>query len=285
MTRTLPFTKMHGAGNDFVVLDGIRGALPPLEGLAARLADRNFGIGCDQVLALRPAGEGADFRMDIYNADGSQVEMCANGIRCFYEYLREQGHTQADEVRVETLSGVVVPKRVRPGRVQVNMGTPELAPAKIPTTLAAAGGDGGPVLDVPLELAGQRLTVSCVSIGNPHCVIYVDDVDSAPVETLGPAIETHPAFPNRTNVEFVEVQSRTRLSQRTFERGVGETLACGSGACAAAALSILRGAADDALRVVLRGGELEIAWQGGTSNIFMTGPAQTVFTGAYLLEA
>lgn len=282
MTRTLPFTKMHGAGNDFVVLDGIRNALPPLEGLAARLADRNFGIGCDQVLVLRPANGDADFRMDIYNADGSQVEMCANGIRCFYEYLREQGHSDADEVRVETLSGVVIPKRVSPGCVQVNMGAPELAPAKIPTTLAA-GGDG-PVLDAPLEVNGQRLLVSCISIGNPHCVIYVDDVDAAPVETLGPAIETHPAFPNRTNVEFVEVQSRTLLRQRTFERGVGETLACGSGACAAAALSILRGAMDDALRVALRGGELQIAWQGGASSIFMSGPARAVFSGEYPLE-
>lgn len=284
MTRTLPFTKMHGAGNDFVVLDGTRGALPSLEGLATRLADRNFGIGCDQVLVLRPAGGDADFRMDIYNADGSQVEMCANGIRCFYEYLRAEGHTDADEVRVETLSGVVIPKRVGPGCVQVNMGAPELAPAKIPTTLAAATGGDGPVLDATLEAAGRELLVSCISIGNPHCVIYVDDVDTAPVETLGPAIETHPAFPARTNVEFVEVQSRTLLRQRTFERGVGETLACGSGACAAAALSILRGVADDALRVALRGGELHIAWQGGASSIFMSGPAETVFTGEYALE-
>ena len=284
MSRILPFTKMHGAGNDFVVLDGLRSELPPLEPLARRLADRHVGIGFDQLLVVRPSRT-ADFRMEIYNADGSQVEMCANGIRCFFQYLREAGHTEAEELRVETLSGVVVPRWAGPGRVTVDMGPPILAPAKIPTRLGDVAGPG-PVLDVPLPgLDGGELRVSSVSMGNPHCVVYVERVDDAPVATLGPRIETHDAFPNRVNVEFVEVVSRGHVRQRTWERGAGETLACGSGACAAVVASILRGATDPAVRVELRGGELEIAWAGGDASVFMTGPAATVFTGTVELEA
>jgi diaminopimelate epimerase len=273
---------MHGAGNDFVVLDGLRSELPPLEPLARRLADRNVGIGFDQLLVVRPS-RAADFRMEIYNADGSQVEMCANGIRCFFQYLREAGHTQAEELRVETLAGVVVPRWAGPGRVTVEMGAPILAPAKIPTRLGDASGPG-PVLDVPLRMDGQELRVSSVSLGNPHCVVYVERVDDAPVAALGPRIETHDAFPNRVNVEFVEVVSRGHVRQRTWERGAGETLACGSGACAAVVASILRGATDRRVRVELRGGELEIAWDGGAASVFMTGPAATVYTGTIELE-
>ena len=300
---TLRFTKMHGAGNDFVVLDGIRDRLPPLEPLAARIADRHFGVGFDQMLVVRPpsraadaarserdtseAGRGADFRMEIFNADGSQVEMCANGIRCFFKYLRDAGHTAADSVRVETLSGVVIPRwaggNAREARITVDMGPPVLAPAKIPTTLRDASGDG-PVLDVALEVEGETLTVSAISMGNPHCVTMVDDVDSFPVERLGPAIESHPAFPNRVNVEFVQLVGRGHLRQRTFERGTGETLACGSGACAVAVASILRGVVDPEVRIELRGGDLRIAWEGGHSSVFMTGPAATVFTGCIDLE-
>jgi diaminopimelate epimerase len=273
---------MHGAGNDFVVLDGIRHALPPLESLAKRLADRHFGIGFDQLLVVRPS-RAADFRMEIYNADGSQVEMCANGIRCFFQYLRETGHTTKDALRVETLSGVVTPRWAGPGRVTVDMGPPVLAPAKIPTRLGDPGG-AGPVLDVLLRVDGQQLSVSSVSMGNPHCVVYVADVDDAPVETLGPKLERHDAFPNRVNVEFVQVVSRSHVRQRTWERGAGETLACGSGACATAVASILRGVAEPRLRVELRGGDLEIAWAGGAASVFMTGPAVTVFTGSIEVE-
>jgi diaminopimelate epimerase len=273
---------MHGAGNDFVVLDGIRCELPPLEPLARRLADRHFGIGFDQLLVVRPS-RAADFRMEIYNADGSQVEMCANGIRCFFQYLREAGHTAKDELRVETLSGVVTPRWAGPGRVTVDMGPPVLAPAKIPTRLGDPGG-AGPVLDVPLNVDGRALTVSSISMGNPHCVVYVPSVDDAPVEALGPKIERHDAFPNRVNVEFVEVVSRTHVRQRTWERGAGETLACGSGACATAVASILRGVADPRLRVELRGGDLEIAWAGAGASVFMTGPAATVFSGSVEVE-
>jgi len=279
---TLRFTKMHGAGNDFVVLDGIRDELPPLEPIAALLADRHLGVGCDQLLVVREAGGDADFRMQIFNADGGQVEMCANGIRAFFKYLRDTGHTTADEVRVETLSGVVVPRwsgrRGRDAHVVVEMGPPVLAPAKIPTTLGEPGSEG-PVLDVPLRVLGETLTVSSVSMGNPHCITLVDDVDAFPVERFGPAIEEHPAFPNRVNVEFVEVVGRGHLRQRTWERGTGETLACGSGACAVAASAMLRGIADREVRIALRGGDLQIAWEGGDASIFMTGPATTVYTG------
>jgi diaminopimelate epimerase len=277
-TRELPFTKMHGAGNDFVVLDGLRDSLPDdLEGLSRRLADRHFGVGADQILVVRPASDpAAAFRMDIYNADGSQVEMCANGIRAFYKYLRDHGHTDADEVGVETLSGVVRPRWAGPDRVTVDMGRPVLEPAKIPTTLGA--GDG-PVLDVALEADGETLTLSSASMGNPHAVVVVDDPETFPVERLGPAVEHHPAFPNRVNVEFVRIVSRSRIEQRTWERGTGETLACGSGACAVAVVSMLRGVVDRRVTVALRGGELTIEWPSDDAHVMMTGPAAEVFTG------
>jgi diaminopimelate epimerase len=277
VTRTLEFAKMHGAGNDFVVLDGIRQSLPRLESLARRLSDRHFGIGFDQMLVVRPATV-ADFRMEIYNADGSQVEMCANGIRAFFKYLRDQGHTDRESVRVETLGGVVVPRWAGEDRVTVDMGPPVLAPAKIPTRLGDAAGEG-PVLDAPLSVDGQELRVSSLSMGNPHAIVYVADVDGAPVERLGPLVERHEAFPNRVNVEFVQVTSRNRVRQRTWERGTGETLACGSGACATAVASILREVAVSPLLVELRGGELLIEWAGRGESVFMTGPAAHVFSG------
>jgi diaminopimelate epimerase len=280
MSRRLPFTKMHGAGNDFVVLDGIAHELPTIEPLAARLCDRHFGIGADQLLVVRPS-RAADFRMEIFNADGSQVEMCANGIRAFYKYLRDRGHTQADEIGVETLSGVVRPRWAGPNRVTVDMGQPVLARAKIPTTL---GRDEGPVLDAPLEIDGETLLVSVVSMGNPHAVIFVPDPDTAAVERMGPLVEHHPAFPNRVNVEFVTAINRRRIRQRTWERGTGETLACGSGACAVAVVSMLRSVVERSVCVELRGGELDIGWQDAGSSVFMTGPAAEVFTGELALE-
>ncbi len=272
---TLRFTKMHGAGNDLVVLDGLRGGLPAFEGQIRRLADRRLGIGFDQLLVLRPS-RAADVRLQIYDADGSEVEMCGNGIRCVLKYLRDSGHTRADSVRVETLAGVVTPRLVAGDLVRVDMGPPVLAPAKIPTTLGAAN---GPVLDAELAVDGQRLRVSSVSMGNPHCVLYVDDVERAPVTTLGPKLEHHPAFPNRVNVEFVQVLGPARVRQRTWERGTGETLACGSGACAVGVVTMLRGGASSPLAVELRGGTLTIEWAGPGQSVFMTGPAATVFTG------
>ncbi len=271
----LEFTKMHGAGNDFIVLDGIRHSLPPIAPLAARLCDRHFGIGADQLLVVRPSGC-ADFRMEIYNADGSQVEMCANGIRCFFQYLRDRDHTAKDEIGVETPAGIVRPRWAGPGRVRVQMGCPILEPAKIPTTL---GSGAGPVLGALLDVDGEKLRVSSVSMGNPHAVIFVPDPDQAPVERLGPLVENHPAFPNRVNVEFATPSSRQRIRQRTWERGTGETLACGSGACAVAVVSMLEGRVDREVVVELRGGELEITWPGQDAPVYMTGPTAEVFTG------
>ena len=273
----IDFTKMHGAGNDFVVLDATQQALPPLEAFSKRICDRNFGIGADQVLVVE-ASNAADFRMDIYNADGSRVEMCANGIRAFYKYLRDRGRTQSDEIGVETLSGVVHPAWAGQDRVRVDMGLPILEAAKIPTTLAPTSGDG-PVLDVPLEVGGETLVVSSASMGNPHCVTVVDDVDAFPVERLGPLMEHHAAFPNRVNVEFIQLVSRTKIRQRTWERGTGETLACGSGACAVAVVSMLRGAVERAVEIELRGGTLEIEWASDAEHVIMTGPATEVFSG------
>jgi len=280
MTRWLEFTKMHGAGNDFVVLDGLAGELPALEALARRLADRHFGIGADQILVLRPSRV-ADLRMEIYDADGSQVEMCGNGVRAVFKYLRDRGLTRKDEIAVETLGGVVRPSWAGPDLVRVEMGRPILAPAKIPTRL---GSGDGPVVDAPLVVDGTTWRVTSVSMGNPHAVIYVDDVDAAPVGSLGPRIEHHPAFPERVNVEFVQRVDRGRLRQRTWERGTGETLACGSGACAVAVASILRGVADRDLRIELRGGELHVAWPAADAPVTMTGPAAEVFRGRIALE-
>ena len=279
MTRTLEFTKMQGAGNDFVVLDGLSDELAGLDRLARFLADRRFGIGADQILVVRPS-RSADFRMDIWNADGSRAEMCANGIRAFYEYLRQRGLTHADEITVETLGGVVRPRRAGEGRVRVELGRPVLEPAKIPTTLPGEG----PLLEVPLDVDGEVVRVSCVSMGNPHAVLFVPDVDAAPVERLGPRIEHHPAFPNRVNVEFVEVVARDRVRQRTWERGAGETLACGSGACAVTVACVLGGRTERRVCVVLRGGELEIAWERDDAPVVMTGPAARVFTGRIEIE-
>ena len=277
MSGILPFTKMHGAGNDFVVLDAIAHELPPIGPLAAQLCDRRFGIGADELLVLRPSRT-ADFRMDIYNADGTSAEMCANGIRALYKYLRDHGHTTADEVGVETPAGVVRPRWAGPDRVRVQMGQPVLAPAKIPTTL----GEGeGPVLDVPLDVDGEEFRLSTVSMGNPHAVLFVEDPDATPVERLGPLIEHHPAFPNRVNVEFVTPVGRNRIRQRTWERGTGETLACGSGACAVAVVSMLRGLVERSVAIELRGGELEIDWENDESPVFMTGPAAEVFSGEF----
>ncbi len=280
MKRIVKFTKMHGCGNDFVVLDGLGSELPALDTFAARYSDRNMGIGFDQLLVLRASGA-ADFRMEIYNAEGGQVEMCGNGIRALFKYLRDRGFTDREEITVETLGGVVRPRWVGEDRVAVDMGAPVLAPAKIPTGL---GEGDGPVLDAPLEVLGRTLRVSSVSMGNPHAVVYVDDLDACPVAELGRAVELDDAFPNRVNVEFVQPVTRDRLLQRTWERGVGETLACGSGACAVAVASILRGIAEPRLVIELRGGELELEWPGGDASVIMTGPAAEVFSGRVDVE-
>ena len=277
------FTKMHGAGNDFVVLDATAQTLPPLEAFSRRLCDRHRGVGADQVLVVREPSDAAmaDFRMDIFNADGSQVEMCANGIRAFFKYLHDRGRAQGEEMRVETLSGVVRPRWVGPDTVRIDMGLPVFAPAKIPTRL----GEGeGPVLDVPLEAADRTWSVSSLSMGNPHAVIEVPDVEAVDLPRVGPQIENHPAFPNRVNVEFIERIDRGRIRQRTWERGSGETLACGSGACAAAVTAILRDRVDARVGIKLRGGDLEVAWQGlrdPEASVYLSGPAAEVYEGRF----
>ena len=210
--------------------------------------------------------------------------MCGNGIRAFFKYLRDRGHWKGDSLRVETLGGVVVPRWAGNDLVRVDMGRPVLAPEKIPTTVASGE---GPVLDVDLQLGegdDAAVTLSAASMGNPHAVVVVEDVEKALVSELGPRIERHPAFPARTNVEFIEIVSREHIRQRTWERGVGETLACGSGACAVGVVSMLRGAVDSEVRVELRGGDLTIAWEGGQAPVFMTGPATEVFTGRIPVE-
>jgi diaminopimelate epimerase len=280
---SIHFAKMHGAGNDFVVIDCVTGGNDPVADWSAfaRFAlDRHFGIGGDQLLLVQ-ASEQADFFMGIRNPDGSTAEMCANGIRAFTRYLRARGLTAQDRVRVETLAGIVTPRLLPDGRVEVEMTVPVLEPAQIPTTLAGAG----PLVEVPLEVAGRTLRVTTVSMGNPHCVIFVDDPESEPVATLGPAIEHHPAFPRRTNVEFVAVHSRNKLEQRTWERGTGETLACGSGACATLVAAVLAGRSDREAEIRLRGGTLEMRWPDPAGPVWMTGPAEHVFDGELDLKA
>ena len=273
--RRIPFAKMHGAGNDLVVVDCLAG--DPVSDWAAfaRFAlDRRLGIGGDQLLLVRPSRE-ADFAMAIRNADGSSAEMCANGIRAFAKYVRDKGLTAKDRIRVETLAGIVTPRFVGGDQIEVEMTRPVFAPEKIPTRLAGVV----PLVDVPLDVDGERLSVTSLSMGNPHCVVFVDDPEDFPVTRLGPRIEHHPAFPERVNVEFVGVVSPSELVQRTWERGSGETLACGSGACAAAVAGVLSGRSARDVSIRLRGGTLRIRWPADDGPVYMTGPAAHVFDG------
>jgi len=273
--KRIAFAKMHGAGNDLVLVNCLAG--DPVSDWAAfaRFAlDRRLGIGGDQLLLVRPSRE-ADFAMAIRNADGSSAEMCANGIRAFAKYVRDQGLTQKDSIRVETLAGIVTPRFVGGDEIEVEMTRPVFAPEKIPTRLAGRP----PLVGVPLEVDGERLSVTVLSMGNPHCVVFVDDPEDFPVERLGPRIEHHPMFPERVNVEFVGVRSPRELVQRTWERGSGETLACGSGACATGVAAVLSGRAARDLRIRLRGGVLRIRWPDDDGPVYMTGPAAHVFDG------
>jgi diaminopimelate epimerase len=269
----LKFTKMHGLGNDFVLLDGLRAPIELDAGQVRFLADRHFGIGCDQVLVIEPARRGGDVRYRIYNADGGEVEHCGNGVRCVARYLREEGLTAKDEVAIETKNGEARVRVEAGGLVRVNMGPPRFDPDCIPMR-AAARADRYEV-----DVAGGRVAVGAVSMGNPHAIIEVDDVDSAPVATLGPFIERHAMFPEGVNVGFMQVSGRDRIRLRVFERGAGETLACGTGACAAVVIGRCRGQLDEQVEVQLPGGMLSIAWAGEGSPVWMTGPATRVFEG------
>ena len=268
------FTKMHGLGNDFVVLDAISQDFVPTPAQARFLADRHFGVGCDQILVVeRSATPGVDFRYRIFNADGGEVEQCGNGARCFVRFVHEQGLTDKREIRVETKCGLIVPKLEADGQVTVDMGAPGFRPAEIP--FASDSDDVVQVLDV----GGTRVDISVVSMGNPHAVQVVADVATAPVAETGPLIESHPRFPRRVNAGFMQVVDRHAIRLRVHERGTGETLACGTGACAAAVAGIRRGMLSSPVRVSMRGGELSITWAGASSDpVMMTGPATTVFT-------
>jgi diaminopimelate epimerase len=267
------FTKMHGLGNDFVVLDAINQAFVPTPAQARWLADRHFGVGCDQILIVeKPGTPGVDFRYRIFNADGGEVEQCGNGARCFVRFVHEQGLTQAREIRVETKSGIIAPRLEADGQVTVDMGAPRFAPAEIPFT-----SDTDTAVQ-PLDVDGKTVEISAVSMGNPHAVQVVADIDTAPVTGQGPRIESHPRFPRRVNAGFMQVVDRHAIRLRVYERGAGETLACGTGACAAVVAGIRRGLLDSPVRVTTRGGDLSIAWAGSNEPVMMTGPATTVFS-------
>ena len=275
----VPFTKMHGAGNDFVVFDGVTRPVPLTPEKIRRLADRHFGIGCDQVLLVeRPTVSGADFRYRIFNADGGEVEQCGNGARCFVHFVRDRRLTAKDEIAVETLSGMIYPRLEPDGNVTVNMGVPRFEPAEVPFEASTREN----VYD--LEVNGRKLSVTVLSMGNPHAVQVVPEVDSAPVNTQGPLIERHPRFPQRVNAGYMQIVDRGHIRLRVYERGAGETLACGSGACAAVVAGRLRGLLDDKVDVKLLGGTLRVSWAGEGQPVWMTGPAVTVFEGTIDLD-
>jgi diaminopimelate epimerase len=270
----LKFTKMHGLGNDFVVLDAVACPLNLTQAQLVRIADRHFGVGCDQVLMIEPPRlPGTDFHYRIFNADGGEVEQCGNGARCFVRYVRDRGLTSKTEIRVGTRAGVIVPRLEADGRVTVEMGIPDFEPARIPFEAPARAPT------YALELDGRRIEVSALSMGNPHAVQVVADVERAPVSAEGPLIEHHPRFPRRVNAGYMQVVSRRRVLLRVWERGAGETLACGTGACAAVAAGVTRGLLDGEVTVATRGGDLGISWTGEGAPVMMTGPAETVFEG------
>ena len=282
----IPFTKMQGAGNDFVVLDETRGLLGLSTDQLRFLADRHFGVGADQILSVRPSpGEGIDFEYVIYNADGGEVEQCGNGARCFVRFVSQHGLSDKREIRVRTKSGVIVPRLDADGRVTVDMGAPVFDPASVPFDIAGITPQAdGAWLTWPLALGAAAddpvVHVAVVSMGNPHAVWLVGDVDAAPVAQYGPLIERHPRFPQRVNAGFMQVLDRRHVRLRVYERGAGETLACGTGACAAVVAGIRLGLLDSPVDVRTRGGELTIGWGGGETPVTMTGPAVSVFEGS-----
>ena len=281
----LKFTKMHGAGNDFVVIDAINQQIDFTTDQWRRLGDRRFGVGADQILVVeRPLDPGCDFRYRIFNSDGGEVEQCGNGSRAFVRFVSEKGLTDKRSIRVQTMAGIIEPRLEDDGSVTVDMGAPVLEPAAVPFDSAGLTGrpEGRDTL-WPLSLrqggAEHTVFVSVVSMGNPHAVQTVDDVDNAPVAELGPQIEHHPRFPKRVNAGFMQVVHRQHVKLRVYERGAGETLACGTGACAAVVAGIRRGLLDSPVRVSARGGELSIAWAGEGEPVYLSGPAVTVFEG------
>lgn len=274
----LKFTKMHGLGNDFVVLDATRAPIDLAAGEFRKLADRHVGIGCDQVLLIEPPRTpDTDFYYRIFNADGGEVEQCGNGARCFVRYVHEKGLTRKREIRVGTLGGVIIPRLEADGQVTVNMGLPEFDAARIPFKASEQA------LTYQLDIGGELIEISALSIGNPHAVQIVADVAAAPVATQGPRIERHPRFPQGVNAGYLQVVDRTHARLRVYERGAGETLACGTGACAAVVAGTVRGFLAPPVTVTMRGGDLGISWAGPGAQVMMTGPAVTVFEGEIVL--
>lgn len=277
-TITMRFTKMHGAGNDYVYVDCFQESVPAdIPATAIAVSDRHKGVGGDGLVLICPS-EIADARMKMFNADGSEAEMCGNAVRCVAKYVYDRGIAKKPELKIETGRGVLT-MQLTPGRgglvewVRVDMGAPILEAARIPTLLP-----GDPPKNVPLEVGGQTINVTCVSMGNPHCITFVDEITDDWVLRIGPLIERHPAFPRRINAEFIQILSPTEFNMRVWERGSGETLACGTGACAAAVASVLNGKTGRNVTAHLRGGDLKLEWSEGGS-VFMTGPATEVFNG------
>ncbi len=269
----LKFTKMQGLGNDFVVIDAVNQSVCLSPAQRRLLADRHFGVGCDQILLVEGAVGDADFRYRIYNADGGEVEQCGNGARCFVRYVHDRGMTQKNEIRVETSGGLIIPRLEANGEVSVNMGMPKFEPQQIPFIAEKRA------MTYSIDISGRQVEISAVSLGNPHAVQLVEDVDGAPVITEGALIENHPSFPKRVNAGYMQVVDRTHIRLRVYERGAGETLACGTGACAAVVIGIERGLLQSTVQVNMRGGDLTVRWEGEDQPVWMTGPAVTVFDG------
>ncbi len=277
------FTKMHGLGNDYVYVNCFKEQVDNAPALSRYVSDRHFGVGSDGLILICPSGK-ADFRMDMYNADGSQAEMCGNGIRCVAKYVYDYGLTDQTEISVETLAGIKYLKLTvedgKVSKVRVNMGEPILDPALIPVNVPDQ-----PPVRVPIEAGGKKWEMTCVSMGNPHAVVFIDKVSDLDIEAVGPAFENHSLFPRRTNTEFVELLDREHANMRVWERGSGETLACGTGACAVGVACVLNGLTEDKLTVHLLGGDLEIFWDRQENQVYMTGPATVVFDGDLTVPA
>lgn len=278
----IEFSKYHGLGNDFILIDNRHSCEPKIAPeVAIKICDRHFGIGADGVIFALPGRDGTDYTMRIYNSDGSEPEMCGNGIRCLAKFIADlEGTEQVNKsYKIHTLAGVITPKLEIDGQVTVDMGLPELTAAKIPTNL---GDPEAKVIAQPLQVAGKSWSVTCVSMGNPHCITFVEDVDGIPLTEIGPQFEHHPAFPQRTNTEFIQIVKPDYLKMRVWERGAGITLACGTGACASVVAGVLNEKCDRLCTVELPGGCLQIEWSELDGRVYMTGPAEKVFTGSYL---
>ena len=277
----MKFTKMHGIGNDYVYVNCFEESIKNPAEVSKFVSDRHFGIGSDGLILISPSDK-ADFRMNIYNADGSQAEMCGNGIRCVAKYVYDYGLTDKTEISVETLAGIKYLKlQVENGKVatvEVNMGAPILEPEKIPVAV-----EESPVINVPVEVKGKTYHMTCVSMGNPHAIVFMDNVKELDIAAIGPYFENHTVFPKRTNTEFVEVLDRNTVNMRVWERGSDETLACGTGACATTVACILNNKTEDEVTVHLLGGDLKIRWDREANQVYMTGPATVVFDGEITL--